>query len=40
MLQELVFRQGWLISIHGNVNPDELESLGKEVALLRLRVSR
>jgi hypothetical protein len=35
MTQELVFRHGWSISIRGNINPNELESLGKEVALFK-----
>jgi hypothetical protein len=35
MTQELVFWHGWSISIRGNVDSDELESLGKEVALFK-----
>ncbi len=37
VMQEVMIRHGWSISICGNVNPNELESLGKEVALFQAK---
>jgi hypothetical protein len=37
VMQEVVFQHGWSISIRGNVDPNELELLGKEVALFQAK---
>jgi hypothetical protein len=35
--QEFVFQHGWSISVRRNIDPDKLESLGKEVALFQAK---